>query len=125
MLLDGYIQVKSLHGPALAYPHPPVRSALHTSRDRAAAYHGKKRNTFLCDHSVLRLDDISRPGKARSCRTAENRSQERLVGTNVQSCPSWVDSLARQAFLIDMIFMAIRQQFPCFPSFASMSLNDR
>src|SRR5205809_6672775 len=99
MLLAGYIQVKSLHGPALAHPHPPVRSALHTSLDRAAAYHGKKRNTFLCDHSVLCPDDISRPGKARSCRTAENRSQERLVGTDVQNCPSWVDSLARQALL--------------------------
>src|SRR5438477_1679737 len=99
MLLAGYIQVKSLHGPALAHHHPPVRSALHTSRDRAAAYHGKKRSTFLCDHSVLCPDDISTPGKARSSRTAENRFPKKLVGTHVQSCPSWVDSLAQQAML--------------------------
>ena len=83
-----HIQVKSLHAPVSVHLHSPVQSVLHTSRNRAAAYHGKKRSTFLCDRSILYLDETSGLGRAKSSRTGENQSQERLAGTDLQSCPS-------------------------------------
>jgi len=95
-----HIQVKSLHGPASVHLHLPVQSVLHTIRNRAAAYHGKKRSTFLCDRSILYLDETSELGRAMSSRTAENRFPKKLVGTHVQSYRSWVDSSAQQAVLV-------------------------
>ena len=58
----------------------------------------KETHFFAIAQFYIRMtfQDLVKPGRAAPQRTD---SQERLVGTNVQSCPSWVDSLAQQAML--------------------------
>ena len=49
----------------------------------------EKRNTFLCDHSVLYPDGTSRRCRAKLSRTAGNQFPRRLADTCGQDCPAY------------------------------------